>query len=374
MNTSAVAWSKSFSGWKLGEGSSCFVVHHGNAVPLVYLPLSNLTARSDKPATIVVIPPHGSIERSLRMDVRFVDFTGIFDIIAEPSDEGLAAPCFVVPPYKPISYIMLQAIQNVTVLAIQELGPGRGGGSGSCDREVIERTVPSCKVIGPPVSFDLPTQPFFLTASETPDPYDISVYTMLTTDRLMRLEEMSRSWPASISAAISITDLAEAPLVTEFWLKHEHMRQHVDVHLVFDDRVPLMVIPDRPFPANFLRNVALRHCRTNTVFYLEADFVPSRDLYANLELPRKYLAEGGKMIFVVASFMAKQGVTADDIPPDKEALLKLMDDEGAGIKKMPYGSHNAFKIANWKEAKEIYQIKAKSGFEPYYVGPRTYPL
>ena len=39
-----------------------------------------------------------------------------------------------------------------------------------------------------------------------------------------------------------------------------------------------MKIPDRPFPVNYLRSVALKNTRTDFVFYIEADFVPSLDL------------------------------------------------------------------------------------------------
>jgi len=138
---------------------------------------------------------------------------------------------------------------------------------------------------------------------------------------------MARFWPGAISAAVAITSIDEVPMVMRFWLAHEHLRKHVDIHLVYDDQVPLMELPDRPFPANYLRNVALKHCRTSLVFYMEADFIPSRDLYESLAPAKKYLHNGVKAVFVVASFTASKGTTAEDIPPNKAALIKFLENE-----------------------------------------------
>jgi len=41
---------------------------------------------------------------------------------------------------------------------------------------------------------------------------------------------------------------------------------------------------------------------------------------------------------------------------------------------MPYNSHRTFNLNVWKAATEIYPLRSKSGFEPYYVGRRSYPL
>lgn len=43
-----------------------------------------------------------------------------------------------------------------------------------------------------------------------------------------------------------------------------------------------MKIPDRPFQINYLRSVALKNTRTDFVFYIEADFIPSLDLRKEL--------------------------------------------------------------------------------------------
>lgn len=47
-------------------------------------------------------------------------------------------------------------------------------------------------------------------------------------------------------------------------------------------KIPLMKIPDRPFQINYLRSVALKNTRTDFVFYIEADFIPSLDLRKEL--------------------------------------------------------------------------------------------
>lgn len=289
---------------------------------------------SSLPATLIVALQPGRAEPQLRMDVRFVDGTGMYDI----RDDDLGADCLAVPPHKPIRYLVVHATAPIVVYALTENSAGAvapvvfgedepGNNKGAvCDKDVdFARLAGRCMVARPPVSFELPTHPFFLSASTLPDPDDVSLYTMLSTDRLVRLEEMSRFWPGSVSAAVVVTSIEEIPELVRFWMSHEHMRKHVDIHLVYDDQVPLMVLSDRPFPANYLRNVGLRNCRTNLVFYMEADFVPSRDLYESLVPAKKYLLNGVKAVFVVASFIASEGVTADEIPPNKAALIEYLD-------------------------------------------------
>lgn len=94
-----------------------------------------------------------------------------------------------------------------------------------------------CKVVGPPVSYDLPVHAFFLTGSEPVKADDITMYTTLTIDRIWRLKEMAENWNGPISAAVAIRDLTEIPLILKAWSLSKAFRMYVDVHLVYDDQV-----------------------------------------------------------------------------------------------------------------------------------------
>ena len=94
-----------------------------------------------------------------------------------------------------------------------------------------------CQVVGPPVSYDLPVHPFFLTAGQKVKDDDVSLYLILTVERLPRLVEIAERWHGPISAAVDITNTSQVPLVIKAWMENKYMREYVDVHLVFDDEV-----------------------------------------------------------------------------------------------------------------------------------------
>lgn len=94
-----------------------------------------------------------------------------------------------------------------------------------------------CQIVGPPVSYDLPVHPFFLTSGQKIDKSDVTAYVILTVERLARLEEIAERWKGPISAAIDITNTSQIPLVVKTWMNNEYLRQYVDVHLVYDDEV-----------------------------------------------------------------------------------------------------------------------------------------
>lgn len=101
----------------------------------------------------------------------------------------------------------------------------------------MKNAIKQCEVVGIPTSYDLPVHPFFLTSYHTVVKNDITVYTVLSIDRLGRLVEMVDNWKGPVSAAIAITDLDEIPQIMEAWMENKYMRKYVDVHIVFDDQV-----------------------------------------------------------------------------------------------------------------------------------------
>lgn len=65
------------------------------------------------PPTVVIIPKDPY--KPFIVDVNYVDFSGVLDI---PHGYPVA-PCYVVPPYKPLVYTVLQSYSPVTVLSFR---------------------------------------------------------------------------------------------------------------------------------------------------------------------------------------------------------------------------------------------------------------
>lgn len=68
--------------------------------------------------------------------------------------------------------------------------------------------------------------------------YDITLFTLISMERLQRLSDLVENWDWPISAGIAVTKPAiEIPKIVNAWLNNPKMRRNVDVHLLFDDRV-----------------------------------------------------------------------------------------------------------------------------------------
>ena len=134
-----------------------------------------------------------------------------------------------------------------------------------------------------------------------------------------------------------------------------------------------MELTDRPFPINYLRNVALKNTRTELVFYVEVDFVPSKDLKDEILKHKQLMLKEKKSVFIVPCLTSKVGTTADEIPETKEQLEKEV---GAGKKFYTFSSKtlDALDIDYWFKQDKIYTITVNREYEPYYIGHRDYPL
>lgn len=213
-----------------------------------------------KPAPTVVIKP-SSPGTPFNLDVSYVDYTAVFDVFDYNSSSY--PPCYILPPYKPLMYIAGTTISPVSVyllngtftiknaivnvldyirysyIEVDSDNPRNqndGGDEEDCDG-FMKNAIKQCEVVGIPTSYDLPVHPFFLTSYHTVVKNDITVYTVLSIDRLGRLVEMVDNWKGPVSAAIAITDIDEIPQIMEAWMENKYMRKYVDVHLVFDDQV-----------------------------------------------------------------------------------------------------------------------------------------
>jgi len=80
-------------------------------------------------------------------------------------------------------------------------------------------------------------------------------------------------------------------------------------------------------------------------------------------------------VFIVAPFSSyKVDFPMHQFPDTKEDLKRLMDTPDQLIKSLSYyTSHTLFRYEDWFAAKDIYSMGYGGGYEPYYIGPKSYP-
>jgi len=91
---------------------------------------------------------------------------------------------------------------------------------------------------------------------------------------------------------------------------------------------------------------------------------------------RKRVGSGEKSVFIVAPFSSyRADFNMSIFPRNKQELQDLVKTKDQLIKSLSYyTSHSAFNYGNWYKSTSVEQMRYASGFEPYYIGPKTYPL
>lgn len=135
----------------------------------------------------------------------------------------------------------------------------------------------------------------------------------------------------------------------------------------------MITLTDRPFPINYLRNVALKNTRTELVFYTEVDFIPSKNLKSEITKYKATILKEKKSVFIVPCFSSKVGTTADEIPESKQ-VLKSQLGPNKKFDVFHTRTHDAFNVDFWLKQEDIFTITVNREFEPYYIGHRDYPL
>ncbi|TPP59430.1 Glycosyltransferase LARGE1 [Fasciola gigantica] len=119
--------------------------------------------------------------------------------------------------------------------------------------------------------------PYSFTETDQLDPETtVTLLSQMNFERIHRLEELVSNWPGPISISLYLTE-QEAQRLSVFVAQSNILsnRSNVGYHVMFVDG-PL-------YPINELRNLALSYARTDVVFHLDVDFVPSTNLYTALQ-------------------------------------------------------------------------------------------
>lgn len=113
---------------------------------------------------------------------------------------------------------------------------------------------------------------------DTVNPRDVTLATHLTVDRLPALREMMRRWAGPFAVCVYLRNASRDYAVWDAFVHREH--QFAPSRLRWSTYITNQELVT--YPANILRNRALRLVQTNLVLLLDADFVPDEGLYASL--------------------------------------------------------------------------------------------
>jgi glycosyltransferase involved in cell wall biosynthesis len=223
----------------------------------------------------------------------------------------------------------------------------------------------------------------------------ITLCTQLSTDRLVKLNDLVLTWQGPVSAALYVRNESDALAALEHYDRSPELVEFVDLHLLYANNTR--------YPANVLRNVALEWAQSDAVLCLDADFVCRVRMHQRLQHALgPWLAQkdrerkaresapaaksgwdwgfgaasdgdgvGGatdRRVFVVPSFESDLG--ADRLQFDgKRALLDAMRREEVAESNMDvcWRCHTPTKYKRWYNAHSMYEARYRWIYEPYIV-------
>ncbi|KIK69047.1 glycosyltransferase family 49 protein [Collybiopsis luxurians FD-317 M1] len=219
--------------------------------------------------------------------------------------------------------------------------------------------------------------PFFYRASGKFDSDDITITTLITSNRLpvfARLVERYRGnntlqkGPISVTVHVNNNSLEYREFLNslhDLYASTPNMARFVDIHLVMDSF-------DRQF--NTWRNIARLFARTDFVMMLDIDFTTCTDFRSAMrgsQTIMKKLREGASAFVIPAFEYVNQDEDQNICPYDKPSLLSEVD---SGRLAMFHASwdvgHNSTDYPRYYAASpgEVYKVREyHSAYEPYVV-------
>ncbi|KAF9456934.1 glycosyl-transferase for dystroglycan-domain-containing protein [Collybia nuda] len=215
------------------------------------------------------------------------------------------------------------------------------------------------------------TIPYFYRANGTFDPDDITIATLITSNRFQVFRRLVERYQGPISVTIHVhnspthmQNLLES--LHTLYTSSETMTTYVDVHLVIDSF-------DRQF--NTWRNISRLFARTNFVLMLDIDFYICTDFRAAMRRSKSVmnkLREGAAFVIPAFEYVNyAAGVDQSAFPQDKQELLALVKSKRIRMFHASWGpGHNSTDYKKYYTAStgDIYKVtQYQSAYEPYVV-------
>ncbi|XP_060532488.1 xylosyl- and glucuronyltransferase LARGE2s-like isoform X2 [Cylas formicarius] len=201
---------------------------------------------------------------------------------------------------------------------------------------------------------------YFREYNYIPDESDITLVSQLSFDRFYLVEEIASLWtgPISITLYVSDKELAESmQLILDSKILQD--RLNISYHAVFKE--------GDFYPINILRNIGLKNVNTPSVFMVDIDFLPMKDLYESLKDNLKKHGDLNKKAFIVPSFELSTRKGA--LPGSKLDLINAIDKKEA----VPFlfniwnSGQASTNYKRWRDELHPYKVKWSTDYEPYIV-------
>lgn len=196
---------------------------------------------------------------------------------------------------------------------------------------------------------------------------DVTLATQLSLDRLDMLVRLAGTWPGPAVAVVYLPALASG--ADSSW-QTAYLAKKVQQALAVAREPGAWTVMamsgvtlDAPYPINTLRNAARAAARTRWVLVLDADFVPSRGLAADVARAAATASVGAPMrpiAFVIPAFEATRGERATaTLPTDKDGVLTAVDAGALAPFRLATTprSHAPTDYAQWRTAHYAYPVK-----------------
>ncbi|KAJ7209709.1 glycosyltransferase family 49 protein [Mycena pura] len=220
--------------------------------------------------------------------------------------------------------------------------------------------------------------PFFYRATGTFDKEDITITTLVTSNRFQVFARLVERYSGPISVTIHVknaTDHVHALLdsLHTLYISSPKMAINVDVHLVIDTF-------DRQF--NTWRNIARFFARTDFVMMLDIDFYPCTDFRTAIRSSEAVMQKlrTGEAAFVVPAFEYPEyadGTDGSRFPRSKAALVPLVRAGKIGMFHASWApGHGSTDYDRYYAAPpgEVYKVTDyQSAYEPYVVFKKDGP-
>ena len=206
------------------------------------------------------------------------------------------------------------------------------------------------------------THPYYVGHPQhhvSPDPFDVTMVTHVSFDRLSTFMRVLKSWsgPASVAVYVNETESLE---IIKFIEKMLPQRKDVMFHIVYK--------AGEFYPINYLRNVAWNYSDTPYIFITDADLIPVPTMYESLRSSLKLQSyDAKKTAYVVPAFETlSPGLP---YPLYKQVLVTKLQYKTITPFKWKYfkEGHKRTDYDKWKKATEPYMVKWHKLYEPYIV-------
>ncbi|KAI9023071.1 glycosyl-transferase for dystroglycan-domain-containing protein [Phycomyces nitens] len=211
-----------------------------------------------------------------------------------------------------------------------------------------------------------------MTHVPTTDPFGTTLVTQFSVNRLDTFNEVLQVWKGPISIAIYLTEEEDIDKLEEFLKIPKNFEAYESLYLTIV-KPPYHTLDRLAYPINHLRNLAWIATTTSHILVIDADFVPSPNLYDFLQEKYVQMSKSPKTAWVVPCL----GLTADhSIPTDINTIRTALDnkeayitDPGAGhgpTLYRPLGLSHGLHLSD--------EVCYESQWEPYYAISRHAPM